>query len=62
MITSFGSFRKIVGDYDAGWRIVETDVRNSVTLAEELFEKWQKIKGEDIARHHPLSMFGAKWD
>ena len=47
-------------DYDSGWTLVETDVRNSVTLAEEVFEKWRRIKGEDIARHHLLSMFGAK--
>jgi len=31
-----------------------------VSLAEEIFEQWQKIKGEDVARHHLLSMFGAK--
>jgi hypothetical protein len=47
-------------DYDSGWTLVETDVRNSVTLAEEVFHKWRRIKGEDIARHHLLSMFGAK--
>jgi uncharacterized protein (UPF0332 family) len=35
-------------DYDSGWTLVETDVRNSVTLAEEVFEKWRRIKGEDI--------------
>ena len=47
-------------DYDSGWSLVETDVRNSVTLAEEVFEKWRRIEGEDLARHHLLSMFGAK--
>ncbi len=47
-------------DYDSGWTLVETDVRNSVTLAEEVFEKWRRIRGEDPARHHLLSMFGAK--
>ncbi len=47
-------------DYDGGWRLVETDVRNSIGLAEDVFMKWGKIKNEDIARHHLLSMFGAK--
>jgi hypothetical protein len=49
-------------DYDTGWNLVETDVRDSITLADNVFEKWRKIKGEDIARHHLLSMFGAKWE
>jgi uncharacterized protein (UPF0332 family) len=49
-------------DYDSGWKLVETDVRDSVTLAEEVFVKWRRIKGEAIARHHLLSMFGAKSD
>lgn len=47
-------------DYDAGWNLVETDVRNSITLADDVFAKWRKIKDEDIARHHLLSMFGAR--
>jgi len=49
-------------DYDTGWNLVETDVRDSITLAEEVFAKWRKIKNEDLARHHLLSMFGAKWE
>jgi hypothetical protein len=49
-------------DYDSGWKLVETDVRNSITQAEEIFAKWRKIRSEDIARHHLLSMFGAKRD
>jgi hypothetical protein len=49
-------------DYDAGWRRVETDVRNAIRLAEDVFAKWGKIKDEDIARHHLLSMFGARSD
>jgi hypothetical protein len=49
-------------DYDGGWRLVETDVRDSIRLAEDVFTKWRKIKGDDIARHHLLSMFGAKWE
>jgi len=47
-------------DYDLGWTLVETDVRNSVTLAEKVFEKWRPIRDEDIARHHLVSTFGAK--
>ena len=49
-------------DYDGGWRLVETDVRNAIRLAENVFSKWRTIKGEDIARHHLLSMFGARLD
>src|SRR5580704_6949711 len=49
-------------DYDSGWKLVETDVRNFVRLSEHVFAKWRKIKDEDIARHNLLSMFGAKWD
>ena len=47
-------------DYDGGWKLVETDARDSIRLAENVFVKWRKIKGENIARHHLLSMFGAK--
>ena len=47
-------------DYDLGWNIVETDVKNALLLAEDTFTKWRSISGEDIARHHLLSMFGAK--
>lgn len=49
-------------DYDGGWRLIETDVRNAIRLAEDVFSKWRTIKGEDIARHHLLSMFGARSD
>jgi hypothetical protein len=64
VITAFEQLQKDRqrADYDSGWKLVETDVRNSVTLAEDVFVKWRKIKGEAIARHHLLSMFGAKWD
>jgi len=64
VITSFEQLQKDRqrADYDSGWRLVETDVRNSVTLAEDVFSKWRKIKDEDLARHHLLSMFGAKWE
>ena len=46
-------------DYDLAWRIVGTDVNDAVTLAEDTFRKWRAIRGEDVARHHLLSMFGA---
>ncbi len=49
-------------DYDSGWRLVETDVRNAIRLAENVFETWRVIKDENIARHHLLSMFGARAD
>jgi hypothetical protein len=46
-------------DYDLAWNIVPTDVHDAITLAEDTFAKWRSIRGEDIARHHLLSMFGA---
>jgi hypothetical protein len=62
VITAFGQLQRDRqrADYDSGWKLVETDVRDSVTLAERVFTKWRKIRDEDIARHHLLSMFGAK--
>ncbi len=64
VISSFEQLQKDRhrADYDTGWNLVETDVRDSITLADDVFAKWRKIKGEDIARHHLLSMFGAKWE
>jgi len=64
VITAFEQLQKDRqrADYDSGWKLVETDVQNSVTLAEDVFMKWRKIRDEDIARHHLLSMFGAKWE
>jgi hypothetical protein len=46
-------------DYDLGWEIADTHVAVAITRAEETFEIWRRIRGEDIARHHLLSMFGA---
>jgi len=64
VITAFSELQKDRerADYDSGWRLVETDVRNAIQLAEDVFAKWRKIKDEDIARHHLLSMFGARSD
>ena len=64
VITAFSQLQKDRerADYDGGWRLVETDVRNAIRLAEDVFAKWRKIKDEDIARHHLLSMFGARSD
>jgi hypothetical protein len=64
IITAFEQLQKDRqrADYDGGWRLVETDVRDSIGLAEDVFVKWGKIKGQDIARDHLLSMFGAKWE
>lgn len=47
-------------DYDLGWKIVATDVRDAISRASDVFIKWRAIRGEDIARHHLLSMFGAR--
>jgi hypothetical protein len=62
VITAFEQLQKNreTADYDGGWRLVETDVRDSTRLAEDVFVKWRRIRGEDIARRHLLSMFGAK--
>jgi hypothetical protein len=62
VITAFSQLQKDRerADYDAGWRLVETDVRNAIGLAHDVFRKWGRIKDEDIARHHLLSMFGAR--
>jgi head-tail adaptor len=49
-------------DYDGGWRLVETDVRNAIRLAEDIFEGWRKIKDDKVVRYHLLSMFGARLD
>jgi uncharacterized protein (UPF0332 family) len=64
VITAFKQLQKNRhrADYDSGWKLVETDVRSSIIRAEEVFTKWRKIKDENIARHHLLSMFGAKWE
>ena len=50
-------------DYDMEWDIVETEVAEAIALAAETFVTWRSIRTEDVARHHLLSMFGAKlWD
>ena len=46
-------------DYDLSWAIVETDVNNAVTLAQDTFVKWRSIRAEQVARNYLLSMFGA---
>ena len=62
VITAFGQRQgdRHRADYDLGWSVVGTDVTDAITLAEETFVKWRSIRREDIARHHLLSMFGAK--
>ena len=61
IITAFRQLQKDRhrADYDLGWTIVETDVADAITLAEDTFTKWRTIRFEDAARHHLLSMFGA---
>ena len=60
--TAFGQLQgdRHRADYDLGWNLVETDVEDAITLAEDMFVKWRSIRHEDVARHHLLSMFGAK--
>ncbi len=47
-------------DYDSGWLLVETDVRDALQSAEDIFENWKKVRHEGIARSHLLTMFGAR--
>ncbi|MBY0374999.1 MAG: hypothetical protein K2Q23_13460 [Bryobacteraceae bacterium] len=49
-------------DYDGGWKLVETDVKRAIEQAEDVFKQWRDIKNQDFARHHLLSMFGARLD
>ncbi len=60
--TAFGQLQgdRHRADYDLGWNIIQTDVTDAITLAEDTFVKWRSIRSEDVARHHLLSMFGAK--
>lgn len=64
VITVFSQLQKDRerADYDSGWRLVEMDVRNAIQLAEDVFAMWRGLKDENIARHHLLSMFGARPD
>ena len=64
VITAFYQLQKDRerADYDSGWRLVELDVRNAIQLAEDVFAMWRGLKDENIARHHLLSMFGARSD
>jgi len=47
-------------DYDPSWKIVDTDVQDAITSAEDIFMKWRAIRNEEAVRNHLLSMFGAK--
>ena len=62
IVTAFGQLQgdRHRADYDVGWKLVETDVDNAITLAADTFGKWRAIRNEDVARDHLLSMFGAK--
>jgi hypothetical protein len=46
-------------DYDLAWKIVATDVLDTITLAEGTFNTWRSIRTEDAARQYLLTMFGA---
>ncbi len=62
IIAAFGQLQgdRHRADYDMGWKLVGTDVANAITLAETTFSNWHAVRGEDLAQHHLLSMFGAK--
>ena len=60
VIRAFGQLQKDRhrADYDLAWSIVGTDVTDAITLAEDSFTKWRAIRGEEVTRHHLLTMFG----
>jgi hypothetical protein len=62
VVTAFGQLQadRHRADYDTGWRLVGTDVANAITLAETTFSKWRAVRGDNVARDHLMSMFGAK--
>jgi uncharacterized protein (UPF0332 family) len=64
VIRAFGQLQadRHRADYDVGWNIVPTDVKDAIALAEVTFEKWRSIRNQKVARDHLLSMFGAKID
>jgi NOL1/NOP2/fmu family ribosome biogenesis protein len=64
LLDVIGAFRQLQkdrhrADYDLAWKIVPTDVTDAIALAEDTFAKWRAIRGDDVARNHLLSMFGA---
>ncbi len=62
VVTAFGQLQgdRHRADYDLGWKLVETDVDNAITLAADTFVKWRTIRHEEVARNHLLLMFGAR--
>jgi len=47
-------------DYDVARKWSRYDVENTLASATEVFITWRGIRKETVARHHLLSMFGAR--
>jgi uncharacterized protein (UPF0332 family) len=47
-------------DYDIARKWSRYDVENTLASATEVFITWRGIRKETVARHHLLSMFGAR--
>lgn len=64
VITAFTQLQKDRerADYHSGWTPVETDVRDAIRLADDVFTMWRAVKDQDVARDHLLTMFGARPD
>ena len=61
-IIKFGQLQRDRNDADYNvamiWSL--TDVVRSLKLADEVFTIWRRIRKEDLAQHHLMSMFGAR--
>jgi NOL1/NOP2/fmu family ribosome biogenesis protein len=47
-------------DYNVSMIWSHTDVVRSLELAGQVFTIWQRIRKEDLAQNHLMSMFGAR--
>jgi hypothetical protein len=47
-------------DYNVAMIWSHTDVIRSIDLADEVFTIWRRIRKEDLAQHHLMTMLGAR--
>jgi hypothetical protein len=62
LITKFGQLQKDrnEADYNVATIWSHTDVIRSLELAGQIFTIWRRIRREDLAQYHLMSMFGAR--
>jgi hypothetical protein len=62
LIDKFGQLQKDrnEADYNVAMIWSRTDGVRSLELAGQVFTIWRRIRREDLAQHHLLSMFGAR--